>query len=73
MGYFRCLVDRNYEGTIGVIMHNSTSEDYKINRSDRIAQLIVEKIVEATAVVVKKTTGCKSTNRGTKGFGSTGV
>jgi len=67
------VVDRNYKGSIGVLMHNSTPEDFKINRYDRIAQLIVEKIVEATGVVVGNITEGQSTDRGTLGFGSSGV
>jgi len=67
------VVDRNHKGSIGVLMHNSTPEDFIINRNDRIAQLIVEKIVEATGVVVGNITEGQSIDRGAKRFGSSGV
>ena len=40
------VIDADYRGNVGVILYNhSTSENYQINRGERIAQLICEKIV----------------------------
>jgi len=63
------VIDCDYAGPVGVLLFNHSSEDYHIERGDRVAQLIVEKIAilefeEVDHLVYSK--------RGTGGFGSTG-
>lgn len=65
------VVDADYRGEIKVILFNHSDKDFEVNKGDRIAQLVLEKIlltdiVEITADELDKTT------RGEGGFGSTG-
>lgn len=64
------LVDSGYRGEMAIIMINTDKrEAFHIKRGDRIAQLVIQKIVEATAVQVSE---LDATSRGEGGFGSTG-
>lgn len=65
-------VDSDYRGEITVILINLGRETVTINRWDRIAQLVVTQVeqVNIEEVSYKELT---ETDRGTKGFGSTGV
>ena len=64
------VVDADYRGPVGVILFNFGKEDFEVNKGDRIAQLILEKICMADAVLVEE---LDDTKRGAAGFGSTGV
>lgn len=64
------VIDEDYRGDVGVILFNHSDVVFKINRGDRIAQLICEKIIRP--VVIEKAT-LDDTERGENGFGSTGV
>lgn len=64
------LVDSGYRGEMAIIMINTDKrEAFHIKRGDRIAQLVIQKVVEATTVEV---TELDETSRGAGGFGSTG-
>mmetsp|Transcript_21147 Transcript_21147/g.49953 ORF Transcript_21147/g.49953 Transcript_21147/m.49953 type:complete len:158 (-) Transcript_21147:161-634(-) len=64
------VVDADYRGPVGVVLFNLGEEDFVVNKGDRIAQLILEKISMAPVEEVKDLT---ETERGAGGFGSTGV
>ena len=64
------LVDSGYRGEMSIIMINTDKhEPFHIKRGDRIAQLVIQKVVEATTVQVSE---LDATSRGAGGFGSTG-
>jgi dUTP pyrophosphatase len=63
-------IDADYRGEIGVILINLSKEKFIINSGDRIAQLVVSKHEQPT---IKLTDSLEDTNRGDKGFGSTGI
>lgn len=63
------VIDADYRGPVGVILANLSDTDFEIKVGDRIAQLIVEKIVMPEVVVVEK---LEESVRGAGGFGSTG-
>ncbi|MCI0489487.1 MAG: dUTP diphosphatase [Blastocatellia bacterium] len=64
------LIDAGYRGEIVIIMLNTDrNEPFHIKRGDRIAQLVIQKVVEATVVEVDE---LDETSRGAGGFGSTG-
>ena len=63
-------IDADYRGEIGVILINLSKEDFKINSGDRIAQLVVCKHEQP---VIEEVDQISSSERGEKGFGSTGV
>ena len=66
------LVDADYTGAWGIVMHNSTSDTIHINHHDKIAQFTVNKVYESYLSDVddfKLQDGA----RGTGGFGSSGT
>jgi dUTP pyrophosphatase len=63
-------VDADYRGEIGVILVNLSKEAFIINDGERIAQLIIAK---HERVNWKEVTILSETERGSGGFGSTGV
>jgi dUTP pyrophosphatase len=66
------VIDSDYRGVLGVILFNH-GEPYKINKGDRIAQLILEKIGEGIPVQqVTSMDELGGSERGSNGFGSTG-
>jgi dUTP pyrophosphatase len=63
-------VDADYRGEIGVILINLSQEDFTVNDGDRIAQLVLARHERATFELVES---LSETQRGTGGFGSTGI
>ncbi|WP_299047881.1 dUTP diphosphatase [uncultured Polaribacter sp.] len=63
-------VDADYRGEIGVILVNLSHENFIVNDGERIAQLIIAK---HERVQWKHVSVLSETERGSGGFGSTGV
>ena len=63
------VIDKDYRGNIKIIMINHGNEDFVIQRGDRVAQLIIERISCPEIIIVDQ---LKETDRGDNGFGSTG-
>ncbi|WP_339881174.1 dUTP diphosphatase [Polaribacter vadi] len=63
-------VDADYRGEIGVILVNLSNDDFVINDGERIAQLIIAK---HERISWKEVDVLSETERGSGGFGSTGV
>ncbi|XP_036332022.1 deoxyuridine 5'-triphosphate nucleotidohydrolase [Rhagoletis pomonella] len=64
------VVDEDYRGNLGVVLFNHSDADFEVKRGDRIAQFICERIFYPELEEVDK---LDATERGTGGFGSTGV
>ncbi|VDD80665.1 unnamed protein product [Mesocestoides corti] len=64
------VVDQDYRGTIGVVLFNFSDEDFNVKQGDRIAQMICERIFIPT---LEETQNLGETERGSSGYGSTGV
>ncbi len=62
-------VDADYRGEIKVILINFGTENFIINRGDRIAQMIFTKVEKAELRLISE---IDSTERGEGGFGHTG-
>ncbi len=62
-------IDADYRGPVGVILGNLGKEPFVINRGERIAQLVVQEVLQADIKVVAT---LDDTARGEGGFGSTG-
>jgi len=62
-------IDGDYRGEIGVILYNIGNECFEIKRGMRIAQMVIQPVVQAELVEV---TELDSTIRGKGGFGHTG-
>jgi len=63
------VIDRDYTGRIQVLLVNNSPCDIKIEKGQKIAQLICEKIVIPNVSIV---TDIPHSERGCKGFGSSG-
>ena len=63
-------IDSDYRGEIKIILINLGDEAFVINSGDRIAQMIVAPVTQADFSIVEN---LSETERGTGGFGSTGV
>lgn len=64
------LIDSHYRGEIKVILVNlDRNEPFRVNRGDKICQLVIQKVEQARFTEVEK---LDPTKRGTGGFGSTG-
>ncbi|KAF2404018.1 dUTP diphosphatase [Trichodelitschia bisporula] len=63
------VIDADYRGEVKVILFNFSDEEFAVNVGDRVAQLIVERIVTPEVEVVQM---LDQTVRGAGGFGSTG-
>ena len=64
------IIDSDYRGEIGVILFNTSSEPFLVQESMRIAQLVIIKYERA---VFSKVDSLPETDRGSGGFGSTGL
>ena len=64
------VIDADYRGPVGVILFNHSDVDFEVKVGDRVAQMIIEKILTPEVAEVDD---LDSTVRGAGGFGSTGV
>jgi dUTP pyrophosphatase len=62
-------IDADYRGEIQVILINHGAEPFAIKRGERIAQMVIAPVVQASFVTVSE---LSATDRGGGGFGSTG-
>lgn len=63
-------IDADYRGEIGIILMNLSDEDFVINDGERICQMVVKEYVK---VEWEQVTTLEQSERGTGGFGHTGV
>lgn len=64
------VIDADYRGPVGVILFNHSDVDFTVKPGDRIAQMIIERILTPEVLEVED---LDATVRGAGGFGSTGV
>lgn len=64
------VIDAGYTGELAITIYNSSAQVFKINRSDRVAQLVVLKLADNGEA--QKIDYLKRTSRANKGFGSSG-
>jgi dUTP pyrophosphatase len=62
-------IDADYRGEIGVLLINHGDAPFSIRRGERIAQMVIARVVRVKLVPVAS---LAATNRGSGGFGSTG-
>lgn len=63
------VIDSDYRGEIGIVLHNQSKKSYKISKGDKVAQMLIQKVER---VLIKEVDELSETPRGTGGFGSTG-
>lgn len=66
------VIDPDYRGIIKVVLFNFSDNDFHVKIGDRIAQLIIEKVLVTNVIQIHKNMNLDKTDRGTGGFGSTG-
>ncbi|MBB1275829.1 dUTP diphosphatase [Pseudoalteromonas sp. SR43-3] len=64
------LIDSDYQGELFISVWNRGNDEFAINSGDRIAQLMFIPVLKADFVLVDE---FEATERGTGGFGHTGV
>ena len=67
---FAGVIDSGYRGEVKVCLYNSGSEILEVAEGDRIAQLLIQK---AENYFIKKVESLDDSERGDKGFGSSGI
>ena len=63
-------IDSDYRGEINVLLINLSNEPFIVNNNDRIAQMVVAKVENASLILVQQ---LNETTRNAGGFGHTGV
>lgn len=63
------VIDSGYTGSIRIRLHNFGTDGYTIHKGDKIAQIVLQKIITPAIMVVGS---LEETDRGDNGFGSTG-
>ena len=63
-------IDAGYRGEVGVILVNLGTEPFTVEKGMKIAQIVVSPVAQAEIVEVASV---DETDRGTGGFGSTGI
>jgi dUTP pyrophosphatase len=66
-------VDQGYTGEIKVILFNTTKNDIKINKGQKIAQAVVSPVVSGKWIELVKVDNIDDKDRSDNGFGSTGI
>ena len=64
------VIDKDYRGQIKILPINDSDTEFLVQQGDRIAQLLLEQIKTPDTKTVQS---LQSTERGSKGFGSTGI
>ncbi|AAK79393.1 dUTP pyrophosphatase [Clostridium acetobutylicum] len=63
-------IDEGYRGEVKIILINHGKEDFKVEKSMKIAQMVIKPVLKVKVEEVKE---LSSSDRGTGGFGSTGL
>lgn len=63
-------IDADYRGEIGIVLINHGQDAFQISRGDRIAQMVIAPVTQASFALVDT---LSETQRGSGGYGSTGI
>lgn len=63
-------IDENYRGEIGVILMNVSNQEYKVEKHQKVAQMVINKVEHFK---VEEVSEISSSSRGAGAFGSTGL
>ena len=70
LGNLTGLIDSDYQGPLSISLWNRSSEPIEIDPGERVAQLVVIRVDQVELDLVEE---FETTERGSEGFGSTGV
>ena len=65
-----CLHNCGYRGDMSVKVYNHSGQDYEFKKGDKVAQIVVYKLIQAQISWIDK---AEETIRGEKGFGSSDI
>lgn len=65
-------IDADYRGEVGIILFNFSAQDFVIQRGERIAQLVLNKVEQMHWAAVERAEDLPASVRGEGGFGHTG-
>lgn len=63
-------IDFGYRNNVGILLHNSSKNDFQVNVGDRIAQIVVK---SSPQVIFEEVDELSETDRGLTGFGDSGI
>ena len=63
------VIEHNYRGELRIILLNTSGEEFKIEKGDKIAQMLIQPV---TTAKIEEANELSDTNRGAGAFGSTG-
>lgn len=63
------IIDVGYRGNLGTLLYNLSDKDYQVKVGDRIAQMVIYPLIESN---ISWSDTVSDTERGDKGFGSSG-
>jgi len=67
------LIDAGYRGQLAILLVNTDpDDDYEVQRGDRIAQLVVQRVEHVRFEAVQSTEHLPESERGEAGFGHSG-
>ena len=66
-------IDSDYRGEIKIILSTLGQKEYAVHKGDRIAQMVINKIEQINWILVETGAELESSDRGSDGFGSTGI
>ena len=66
-------IDQGFSGEIQVIMFNTTKEKIKIEKGQKVAQAVVCPVLTSNWLDIKEIDSVENKDRGSNGFGSTGI
>jgi len=64
------VCDSNYRGEYKIVLLNTTNQYYYIDKGDKIAQMLIQPVMNAE---IEEVSELSETSRGSGGFGSTGM
>jgi dUTP pyrophosphatase len=64
------VIDQDYRGNVGVLLFNISDTEFSFKAGDRIAQLVIKSYEH---VIVEEVSFVDDTERGQKGYGSSGL
>ena len=66
-------VDAGYDGEIKVIVYNTNPQSYQIKKGQKIAQAVLCPVINGKFVTLHEVIELNEKERGSNGFGSTGI
>lgn len=66
------VIDSAYRGQVKVVLFNTNNEVYEVKAGQKIAQMVVIRCYTDKVIMVENLDELSSTERGDRGFGSTG-